>query len=307
MTNLRAQENRMVTVGIPTYEASDSLVAALHSIYSQTAWDQICEVMVVVDGSRVSAEVLEKIANPKLQITYSAQREGQSARINDIIGPALGDLIVLTNDDVILDKEAIAHLVESWQESGADLLAGRVMPLPSQGMVEEILEMQNRVTYRLISYLGDTYLAANGRLLALAKNFAKTLNLPRELKNNDAYIYVSAKTQNRKFTFVPEARCYFRNPQSLKEYFKQSVKFQRSLDDNKRFFKEDISKYYVVSTLVLLKAVFFVLLRYPIRSVFYILLIFYARGLSMLRKKSVVNQSGVWETDKSTKTTIQSK
>ena len=293
-----------ISVGIPTYEASSSLVGALHSIYSQTAWDQICEVIVVVDGkNKVSEDILRKIANPKLKIFYYSKQEGQSTRINNIIEAANGDLLVLTNDDIILKVDAVEKMLQSWQKNGAGLLAGHVIPLPAQSYVEEILEIQNKITYKIVEMLGggNNYLACNGRLIALSLNFAKKLKLPSKLKNNDAYIYVSSKIQNIKFVYVPEAVCYFRNPSHLKEYLKQSIKFQNSLSDNKRFFNHDVSGYYQISKYVLAKSFLMVFIKNPTKALIYLVIKLYARLLSAFRKTTVVNQSGVWETDKSTK------
>ena len=294
-----------ITVGIPTYEASASLVVALHSIYSQTIWDQIAEVLVVVDGNKVSEDVLQKIANPKLKLSYSSKQEGQSARINDIVQTATGDLVVLTNDDVILRADAIEKMFRVWQETGSGLLAGHVTPLPARGYLEEILEIQNKGIYKIINMLenGDNYLACNGRLIALSSDFAKSLKLPSQLKNNDAYIFISSKIQNIKFMYVPEAVCYFRNPSRLNEYFKQSTKFQSSLIDNSRFLPSEIEDFYQLSKYILVKAFLAVLIKNPIKSVIYILLKSYAGILSEFRKKTIVNQSGVWEIDKSTKST----
>ena len=293
-----------ISVGIPTYEASSSLVAVLHSIYNQTAWDQIAEVILVVDGNNhVSNDILQKIANPKLKLSYYSRQEGQSTRINNIVQAATGDLLVLTNDDVVLKSDAIEKMLQSWQETGAGLLAGRVVPLPAQSHVEKILEIQNKLTYKIVEMINgeNNYLACNGRLIALSSNFAKTLNLPGKLKNNDAYIYVTSKIQNIKFIYVPDAICYFRNPSRLKEYFKQSIKFQNSLADNNRFFTSDISGYYQTPKHILAKAFLSVFINNPVKSSVYLMLKFYAWALSIFRKKTVVNQSGIWETDKSTK------
>jgi len=293
-----------VTVGIPTYEASYSLVVTLQSVYNQTVWNKIDKIVVVVDGNnQISQDILRQIENPKLKLFYYSRQSGQSARINDIIQETEGELLVLTNDDVVLKSDAIEKMLQSWQETGAGLLAGRVVPLPAQSHVEKILEIQNKLTYKIVEMINgeNNYLACNGRLIALSSNFAKTLNLPGKLKNNDAYIYVTSKIQNIKFIYVPDAICYFRNPSRLKEYFKQSIKFQNSLADNNRFFTSDISGYYQTPKHILAKAFLSVFINNPVKSSVYLMLKFYAWALSIFRKKTVVNQSGIWETDKSTK------
>ena len=131
---------------------------------------------------------------------------------------------------------------------------------------------------------GDTYLACNGRLIALDSKFAKSLRLPSKLQNNDAYIYVQAKINNLKFSLVENAICYYRNPRKLSEYLKQSLKFNRSLVDNSRFFDRDISHLYTISSKILFKAFVLTLAKQPVRVFLYACLKAYAKGLSFLRK-----------------------
>lgn len=298
------EQNLKITVGIPTYAASESLVSVFRSVYTQTVWDKISEVILVVDGTaQIEQEILSVIQNPKLKIAFYSPREGQSKRINDIFTLATGDLIVLANDDVVIAPDAIEKILGAYLRTGAGLLAGRARPLPPRSFLEKILEMQNEITYKAVSMVnnGDNYLACNGRLIALPANFAKSIKLPTQLKNNDAFIYVTAKLRGLKFYFVPEAAVYFRNPARLAEYFKQSAKFRRSLDDNRRFFDSNISQYYQIPGAVLAKAFALTAMRSPVRAGLYALLKLSASILSMFKKKAIVSSVGMWETDQTTK------
>lgn len=273
----------------------------MQSIYNQTAFNHISEVLVIVDGNSMPADILKKIANPKLKLSYSPKREGQSARLNDIFKLAKGDLVILTNDDVILENDALEKLINKWRRTGAGLLAGRVLPLPARNYIESILEIPNAITNKIIEKKPTSYVACNGRLMALSSALVKSLELPRELKNNDAFIYISSSIKNIGFCYVPEAICYFRNPGNLREYFRQSFRFQSSLADNARFFRSDIAPYYKISGFLFFKIFLSVLMRHPIRAVSYVLINLGGRVLLRLEPTPIVNDSGVWETDESTK------
>jgi hypothetical protein len=97
---------------------------------------------------------------------------------------------------------------------------------------------------------------------------------------------------------VEGAQVYFHSPNTIDEHMKQSSKFQRSKNENQRFFKQDLSKYYRIPKLVAFYALFLVLIRKPILTTCYVGIL----GMSRLSaEKRLSLQTGVWQTDMSTK------
>src|SRR5258708_1257351 len=89
---------KKITIGIPTYEASDSLVITLKSIYNQSDYKNVEKIILAVDGNRIKKSVLTEILNKKLEIHYFKKRKGQAQRINDLCRLSDTNLLVLTND-----------------------------------------------------------------------------------------------------------------------------------------------------------------------------------------------------------------
>src|SRR5580704_7462786 len=102
------------SVIVPVYNRSDTLAAALGSVFAQT--DQDFEIIVVDDGSIDNPQaVVDAIADPRIRFLRQANRGGGHAR-NVGIDLARGDFVAfLDSDDIFLPR----HL-----ESMRRLLAG---------------------------------------------------------------------------------------------------------------------------------------------------------------------------------------
>jgi glycosyltransferase involved in cell wall biosynthesis len=290
-----------ISIGIPSYEAGESLNLTLSSIYEQTCFDAVKEIILVIDGRSLDHE-LAAVANPKLQVIALPHRRGQASGINTILERARGDWIILTNDDVLLAPRAIEQLMERARQGPFAVTAGHVQPLAPGSLLERWLHTGYKISRTIMRTwnAGDNYLACNGRLLALSREFAAELRLPEALWNSDAFIYLSAVIANKGFAAAEQAQCWFKNPSRLSEFLRQSAKFQDSVRDNQRYFARDIAAYFRVPTGVTLRAVAQVLRKRPLPTLAYLSLAGYAR----LRNAIVPHEPparGFWPSDRSTK------
>lgn len=292
----------VVDIAIPTHEANMSLVSALNSVYSQSAIDQVAKILLVVDGNRIKTQILKKIRHPKLKIIVKSKRQGQSVRINDIFKLSRCDLLVLTNDDVILKKDAIQKIIKTFIKSRTDIISVEAVPLRPKGILEKILNLSNQMSRSLAAKWnkGDNYLSCNGRLISLSYKLYKSIKIPHKLWNNDAYLYMWAKINHFTFAVLRESAVYYMLPHTLKEHFNQSIKFSFSREENQKFFSGDISDFYNVPFSIKIS----VLLRYlttnPFALFAYTFILLSAR-LQKKFKTETKNNIGFWETDTSTK------
>ncbi len=292
--------NSTVSIGIPTYEAGFSLVSTLNSIYKQTNFEKVKEVILMVDGNKISTEVRKQISNPKLKVISDKERKGQSQRINDICNYAQSDFLILTNDDVIWDENTLKQMVEKYNFTGADLISGNVFSLKAKSLMEGILKVGidiNRQVYETWNG-SDNYLTCNGRIAGLSKKLYKRIQIPASLWNNDAYMYLFTKLNNFKFAYAKKAVIYFRSPDTLDEHAKQSSKFKYSFEENSKYFKQNLDGFYKVPVSLLIKSLIKSGIKNPVKTLLYL----YVTFLTALRKTDFSkNKKSFWNTDKSTK------
>lgn len=288
-----------VTIGIPTYECGKSLVTTLDSIRANSVADN--QILIAVDGDQ-NIDRLESLDLGEVQVKVFKLRQGQSTRINDLFAWADTDILILTNDDVKWDANALASIINTFEQTGADLVTTQMVPLLAKGLEEKIINFGAAVSNQVVvSYhQGHSYLGCNGRLIALSRKLYSTLKIPTDIWNNDAYLYFAAVLNGYRHEHCVSAICYYRSPLHLSEHFKQSVKFQVSKDDLQVHFKDDLTRYYTVPLWVLLKAFCIVLLANPLTGIAYLAVHGWSKWLALVSplKKTKLTY---WETDASTK------
>jgi GT2 family glycosyltransferase len=174
-----------ISVIIPTYNRAELLEKTLRAYVEQSGDHQICEVLVVDDGSRdhTAAVVEEWSKNPTLSVRYLKQENhGIASARNHAIRKAKGELLLFGDDDVIPGCDMVAHHV-AWHdrhpEPNAGLLglvtwapevnatpfmvwSGLYGPQFNFGYFAEDLELDFRHAYFCNTSVKASFLAQNG-------------------------------------------------------------------------------------------------------------------------------------------------
>ncbi len=288
-----------ISIGIPTYNPSPTIIKTVQSVLSQSAFSSVCEIIIIVDGGTMPELLKRELKHKKIKIVTTTKRMGQSKRINDLCAKFSGNYLLLLNDDVLLDPNALRFAIEKLRTQPVDLLAGRVKPLKAESELEKILYIPYLVNQRIIASIKnhDHYLACNGRCIVLSKRLAKSLSIPVHIHNNDAYIYFFTKENKFKFYYLSKFLCYYRSPAKLSEHFNQSRKFHVSQEENQKYFKEQLAKHYYVPFYKKLLFTLRVEEKHPDTMFLYL----FVYLLSWLRKYDKISTIGYWNTDISTK------
>lgn len=293
-----------ISLGIPTYEAGDGLVAALQSIYAQTFIEHIYEIIVIVDGTTLTGDYKKRISHPKLRLIENADRKGPAARVNTMLQIFTGDIFVYTNDDVLLAPDAVEQIVSVFERTKADLITGNPQPYSKKSLFHQALAVGQQINYKVANAWndGNNYLNCNGRLVAFSNRFGKSMKIPETLKNYDAYFYICSYIYDFSFAHASQSIVYYQLPLTLSDHLKQSAKFQVSITDNALFIDENLTALYQIPKNLLLSKTIEVMTQSPLAFICYLGIF----ALSRLIKKELPhkNQTGYWETDKSTKTII---
>jgi glycosyltransferase involved in cell wall biosynthesis len=115
----------MISVIIPSYNRADMLAKILPT-YIATA--SIGEIIIVDDGSKDNTiEVVESFRqqDARIQLIVHPKNLGRTTARNHAIEQATGDLILNSEDDLLLPPGSLDALYEHMQLTNADLIAGR--------------------------------------------------------------------------------------------------------------------------------------------------------------------------------------
>jgi len=105
--------NASVSVVVLSYSRPHLLRQALAAVFAQTYPRDALEVLVVDNRSAASAEVARIVAeHPEARLIANPENSGFTGGMNLGIREASGDLVYLTEDDILLERENVAELVK---------------------------------------------------------------------------------------------------------------------------------------------------------------------------------------------------
>ena len=121
----------LVSVVIATRNRSVLLDRTLRALAAQRWPSEQTDIIIADNGSTDDTRaIVERSIADGLPVRYVFVAEpGKSHAVNAALGMTRGDLIALTDDDVQPEPDWLAALVRAVEETNADYVAGRILPL----------------------------------------------------------------------------------------------------------------------------------------------------------------------------------
>jgi GT2 family glycosyltransferase len=122
-----------ISIIVATYNRAKSLARFLTSVDSLAGLDTTALEVVIVDNdstdetARLLTEEERKPRKFPLRVLNETRR-GRAAALNSGLRICRGEIICLTDDDVVLDRRWIKGLLDSYRSTDFDAIQGRVLP-----------------------------------------------------------------------------------------------------------------------------------------------------------------------------------
>jgi len=126
----------MITIGLCTYNRARYLDGALRSIARLTLPDNLEYEVVLVDNNSTddTAQVAERVSRRIPIRVFSALRQGLSHARNRVLREARGDLMLFTDDDVVLEPGWLGEYATAFSQfPQAGYFGGRVLAAWTNG------------------------------------------------------------------------------------------------------------------------------------------------------------------------------
>jgi glycosyltransferase involved in cell wall biosynthesis len=234
-----------ITIGIPAFNEEANIGHLLHDILKQNLQGYVLkEIIVSSDGSTDNTiKILNSIKSSVLKIVDNKDRQGQSARQNQIIDMTDTEVLVLLNADILItDPDFITKLIQPIV-NGTDLTSSALEILPGRNFIEKSLqvglEAKNMVFERLRS--GNNIYTCHGAARAFSKKLYKDFRF-KDSVGEDAYSYLYAKSYGYTYSYVKDAIAYIRYADNFEDHKKQSLRFRQSQRQFKKEFGERLIK-----------------------------------------------------------------
>src|SRR3990167_2604010 len=129
--------NYLITVTIPTYYGGFGLVKTARSIISSKRVGKF-RFIVSVDGNPLQRGIKAQLRKLGVEVVENKKRGGQVTRIKQNISLTRSEIVILTQDDVIFDKYAIANILNAFEKNpGVTMVCAKILPTPAKTFFEK--------------------------------------------------------------------------------------------------------------------------------------------------------------------------
>lgn len=241
------------------------------------------ELITVVPDQPTENAIREVVKNYKISnwVNLRDKEEGKPRAVNQAFKAAKGDILLLTDGDVYLEKNAVKLLID---KINSDKSIGGVSGKPCSTQSNKTFWGYTGNMFLAAAHKKRTEAAIKGRSFAMSgyimaiRNFH--LSIPDKVFD-DIYISYEIMHQGHKIAYEPEAKVYIKQPAHFKDWVSQKVRNIRGQQDQrlpqvngneKRSFTDELK--YVFFAITYAKTInefFWSLLNYPLRLYIWLL------------------------------------
>lgn len=280
-----------VTIGIPAYQSELNIAALLNSLIKQKQENiNIQKILVYADGcTDDTVKNAKSVKNKKIQVIASRKNKGFAYALQSLIDKNNSEIFVGLNDDIRIDSNStIQELVKPFRNKKVGLVAGNIKALAPKTFIGRCVYASFLVFEPLRYEIenGLTDLTCDGKIFALKKDFAKTLNLKkRSVGNVDIFLYYENLRQGRVYKFAKNSQIFFRLPETIKDFKSQESRAILSRKLMASQFGELFKTKHKFSKITYLVSAFKVFIQYPLETVVFKLLI--NKSLNLNKRSSL--------------------
>lgn len=293
-------KNLSLTVGITTCYGHKSIMETVKSLRASKGVDSF-KFIIVADRVPISSDIKKELKKYEVILIENKKEGSQMEKQKQILKLASSDLILLTQDDVLVNKDSLKTVVEEFsKDPQLSMVSVLNKPVVATNFFESVVNVGTNMANQIAKHWnsGSNYLSVIGRFMMFRTQFIKeNIKLREEVATSDAYYYFSTTTAGGKYKYLPGVAVLFKNPQSMTEHLRKSSRFQYSRKEMSKYFN-DLTLHYKIPKMVILRAILYEFIKNPAKFICYIAILLYTRILKM-KPKSVLNPN--WEVDLSTK------
>lgn len=222
------KKNINLSIGLSVYNEANNIANVMRDILAQKSdgW-KLREVLIFDDGSSdKTVEISKSIKSNLISVISDGQRMGKTARLNQMFKKFNGDILIMFDGDIKLSNNGVvSNLLRSFDDSRVMLSGGNSRPYNPKTFFEKAVFSTFSIFYKSRKYInkGNNVFGATGSILAIRKDLAKTIEMPK-IVNEDAYIYLTCIKNGYKFKYADDAVIYYKLPTKIRDYTRQVMR-----------------------------------------------------------------------------------
>lgn len=213
----------MISIIITAYQEPLSLDKQLQSLLYQISKISSPSEIIICAPDRTTQSVVLKYHKIHKNVNLiKDQGRGKPAALNLAFAQARGEILILTDGDVLIGEKAIVNLLAPFKDCKVGAVSGRPLSQnPRQdkfGFWSHLLaEMAHRTRSRR-DHAGQ-YLDCSGYLYAIRARLIQ--KIPEHTLSDDALISTLISLQGYQIRYAPQAEVYVKYPDNFQDWLKQ--------------------------------------------------------------------------------------
>ena len=216
----------MITAGIPTYNEEKVIAKTIRSVLNQLRKED--ELIVVASGCTDNTVLeINKVMkeDKRIRLFIEEERKGKSSALNLIIKNAKSDIIVQTDGDVELGKDAIKKLLPHFKDPRIGAVSGHPVPvIPKENVFHDwtIMSYKKASQLRIKESRAGTLWHLSGYLIAFRKQAIQ--RVPFAKGAVDAWMGKIIHDNGYKMKYEPDSLVYVKAPLTTTDFVKQKAR-----------------------------------------------------------------------------------
>ncbi len=212
-----------LSVLITAFREAATVGQAIEAFLPQLPDD--ADLLVVCPDPETTAVVDEYAARYSVVRHVADAQQGKPAAINVGLEAARGDVVVLSDGDVLVAQDALAPLLSPFADPQVGAVSGRpVSANPRDTLLGywSHLLVDSAHQMRLVYDRAGRFLLGSGYLLALRRSLVE--HVPRDALAEDAVISHCVASLGYRIRYAPQARVFVKYPTTYRDWLRQKVR-----------------------------------------------------------------------------------
>lgn len=218
-----------VSVIMSLYNEEKVTAAKMRSMLDSDYPADLTEFIIGSDGSTDGTDMIMTelaLTDSRLRFIPHEQRSGKAAMLNDLVSSARGDVLIITDANVIFAPDTVRHLAGQFHESGIGLCDATVIPLTlGQSGITRQENFYGRFETALKRAEGDLWGAMPGPYggcYAVRRELFPLM--PDNTLVDDLFVGLTVLRSNYRSVNIPEALVYEDTQPDMKGQFRRRVR-----------------------------------------------------------------------------------
>ena len=184
------------------------------------------ELLVVCPDAATAAVVDDYVARFAVVGRVTDPQQGKPAALNVGLEAARGDVVVLSDGDVVVAEDALGPLLAPFEDPRVGAVSGRPVSVSPRdtllGYWSHLLTEAGAHQTRLARDRAGRFLVCSGYLFALRRELIA--HVPEDALAEDAVITHLIARQGHRIRYAPRARVFVKYPTTYRDWLRQRVR-----------------------------------------------------------------------------------